>query len=239
MSAKDKLQERRASSNYGRVKVELTPDDEIRQLHEAYQFLLKKFNLGELQEEKVSIVSPFMQMTLDNDEDWKLAKQKVEDEEAAAAEIEAETKENGTEATNGFHETNGHTEEIDEIKAYEIEEKKKAEEAASKLANVTMNGLLTEPEDKGPKRQRSIKRKKSLKAESEEPQSIDGLLSAEPEEVKGFKKQRSFKRKSMIVGMLGSSSKTPEPDAGLLAAEPEKPKSAVKRRSLRRKSARY
>ena len=77
MTVKD---DKRPSSNYGRVQKDMTPDDEIRQLHEAYQFLLKKFNLGEALEEKQCLVSPFMKMSMDTDDDWKFAKEKVQDE---------------------------------------------------------------------------------------------------------------------------------------------------------------
>ena len=170
MSAKDKLNERRASSsNYGRVKTELTPDDEIRQLHEAYQFLLKKFNLGEALEEKQCLVSPFMKMSMDTDDDWKFAKEKVQDE--SNENEDDKTNENGR----NEEETNGNeivaAEEAQ--KAFELKEEKKAQQAASDLANITMNGLLAEPEPEL-KRQKSLKRK-SLRRKSS---AVGGSKSA-------------------------------------------------------------
>ena len=53
---------------YGRGKKKLTPDDEIRILHEAYQFLLKKFKLGESPRGSTSdtpLVSPFMKLDVE------------------------------------------------------------------------------------------------------------------------------------------------------------------------------
>lgn len=185
MSAKDKLNERRASSsNYGRVKTELTPDDEIRQLHEAYQFLLKKFNLGEALEEKQCLVSPFMKMSMDTDDDWKFAKEKVQDE--SNENEDEKTNENGR----NEEETNGNeivvAEEAQKAlelkeekraekaqKAFELKEEKKAQQAASDLANITMNGLLAEPEPEL-KRQKSLKRK-SLRRKSS---AVGGSKSA-------------------------------------------------------------
>ena len=55
----------------------LSPDDEIRILHEAYQFLLKKYKLGESPRSSTSdeiqpakknnaLVSPFMKLSIGN-----------------------------------------------------------------------------------------------------------------------------------------------------------------------------
>ena len=44
---------------------ELTPDDQVRILHEAYQYLLKKYNLGVEQVSETPLVSPFMKLELD------------------------------------------------------------------------------------------------------------------------------------------------------------------------------
>ena len=43
----------------------MTPDDEIRILHEAYQFLLKKYKLGEDPKAAQSLVSPFMKLEVE------------------------------------------------------------------------------------------------------------------------------------------------------------------------------
>ena len=43
----------------------MTPEDQIRQLHEAYQFLLKKYKLGEDAKATESLVSPFMKLEMD------------------------------------------------------------------------------------------------------------------------------------------------------------------------------
>ena len=51
---------------------ELTPDDQVRMLHEAYQFLLKKYGLGEVQVENNPLVSPFMKLDLDEDKPVKV-----------------------------------------------------------------------------------------------------------------------------------------------------------------------
>ena len=173
MTAKEKLEERRASSNYGRVQKELTPDDEIRQLHEAYQFLLKKFSLGETMEEKQCLISPFMKMSMETDEDWKLAKQKVQDNTNENEDDKAN--ENGTqeeETNNEELETNGN--EIDvkeaakEAKKAAKEAKKAAKEAKKALEQeeqeakekqaAFLNSLLAQPEPEL-KRQKSLKRK--------------------------------------------------------------------------------
>ena len=163
--------ERRAmSANYGRVKTELAPDDENRELQEAYQFLLKKFELSNETQEKQSLISPFMQMTMDADEDWKLAKQRVAVEAFKGYNLR-DTSEKPNEPAKEIDtklldeirpktaEPKGTAKKIDQETAYEINEAKKAEEAASKLATVTMNGLLAEPEPVKPQRQKSLKRK--------------------------------------------------------------------------------
>ena len=54
----------------GYKRKQLTADDEVRQLHEAYQFMLKKYGLGETPKNSVSenpMISPFMKLTLDDD----------------------------------------------------------------------------------------------------------------------------------------------------------------------------
>ena len=43
----------------------MTPEDQIRQLHEAYQFLLKKYKLGEDSKATEALVSPFMKLEMD------------------------------------------------------------------------------------------------------------------------------------------------------------------------------
>ena len=43
----------------------MTSEDQIRQLHEAYQFLLKKYKLGEDAKATESLVSPFMKLEMD------------------------------------------------------------------------------------------------------------------------------------------------------------------------------
>ena len=43
----------------------MTPDDQIRLLHEAYQFLLKKHKLGEDPKAAASLVSPFMKLEME------------------------------------------------------------------------------------------------------------------------------------------------------------------------------
>ena len=45
---------------------ELSHDDQIRVIHEAYQFLLKKYNLGQNQTACEDIVSPFMELEMDD-----------------------------------------------------------------------------------------------------------------------------------------------------------------------------
>ena len=73
----------------------MTPDDEIRILHEAYQFLLKKYKLGEdpknprLSEEfkKNSLISPFMKLSMEKEEE---EEENNEIEEEGEAEKEAE-----------------------------------------------------------------------------------------------------------------------------------------------------
>ena len=149
----------------------MAPDDENRELQEAYQFLLKKFELSNEPEEKQALISPFMQMTMDADEDWKLAKQRVAVEafkgynlrDTSEKPNEPVTKEIDTNLLEKIRpktaEPKGTAKEIDKETAYEINEAKKAEEAASKLATVTMNGLLAEPEPVKPQRQKSLKRK--------------------------------------------------------------------------------
>merc|ERR1712008_29756 len=63
-----KVEEAKIVGNPYRRKKEKTADDEIRILHEAYQFLLKRYNLGvdpkEDAEEK-NLVSPFMKLEMD------------------------------------------------------------------------------------------------------------------------------------------------------------------------------
>merc|ERR1711997_1411659 len=63
-----KVEEVKTGGNPYRQKKEKTTDDEIRILHEAYQFLLKRYNLGvdpkEEAEEK-NLVSPFMKLEVD------------------------------------------------------------------------------------------------------------------------------------------------------------------------------
>ena len=169
LSGKEK---RAASSNYGRVKVELTPDDEIRELQEAYQFLLKKFELNNDEtKEKQALISPFMQMTMDADEDWKLAKQRVENNVGRPNEERDADK--SLNESNGAANINinvvrpktavpkGTSEEIDKEEENEFKE---ANKAAAKLATVTMNGLLAEPDQ--PKRQKSLKRKSVRRKEN-------------------------------------------------------------------------
>ena len=62
---------------------QLSADDEIRILHEAYQFLLKRYNLGEsprtstateaaAEKEKPALVSPFMKLSIDQPEPPKI-----------------------------------------------------------------------------------------------------------------------------------------------------------------------
>ena len=43
----------------------MTADDQIRRLHEAYQFLLKKYKLGEDPKATEALVSPFMKLEMD------------------------------------------------------------------------------------------------------------------------------------------------------------------------------
>ena len=173
LSGKEK---RAASSNYGRVKVELTPDDEIRELQEAYQFLLKKFELNNDEtKEKQALISPFMQMTMDADEDWKLAKQRVENKVGSGRpnqERDADKSLNESDGAANINinvvrpktaEPKGTSEEIDKEEENELKE---ANKAAAKLATVTMNGLLAEPEPDQPKRQKSLKRKSVRRKEN-------------------------------------------------------------------------
>ena len=169
VSGKEK---RAASSNYGRVKVELTPDDEIRELQEAYQFLLKKFELNNDEtKEKQALISPFMQMTMDADEDWKLAKQRVENKVGRPnQEHDAAKSLNESDGAANINinvvrpKTAEPKETSEEIDKEEENELKEANKAAAKLATVTMNGLLAEPDQ--PKRQKSLKRKSVRRKEN-------------------------------------------------------------------------
>ena len=52
-------------SKYNFKRKALTPDDEIRILHEAYQFLLKKYKLGEDPKAAAALVSPFMKLEME------------------------------------------------------------------------------------------------------------------------------------------------------------------------------
>ena len=172
---KDKEVERRAmSANYGRVKTELAPDDENRELQEAYQFLLKKFELNNDEtQEKQALISPFMQMTMDADEDWKLAKQRVENKVGSGRPNQERDADKSLNESNGAANINinvvrpktaepkGTSEEIDKEEENELKE---ANKAAAKLATVTMNGLLAEPDQ--PKRQKSLKRKSVRRKEN-------------------------------------------------------------------------
>ena len=66
-------------NKYNFKRKELSPDDQIRVLHEAYQFLLKKHKLGEdprcpksesdQQNKKNALVSPFMKMSIEKEEE--------------------------------------------------------------------------------------------------------------------------------------------------------------------------
>ena len=187
MTTKEKLEERRASSNYGRVQKELTPDDEIRQLHEAYQFLLKKFSLGETMEEKQCLISPFMKMSMETDEDWKLAKQKVQDNTNENEDDKAN--ENGTnneeETNNEELETNGN--EID-VKEAAKEAKKAAKEAkkAAKEAKEAQKALEQEEKE----------------AKEKQAAFLNSLLAQPEPELKRQKslKRKSIRRKSSAVG---------------------------------------
>ena len=52
-------------NKYNFKRKELSPDDQIRVLHEAYQFLLKKHKLGEDPKAVASLVSPFMKLEME------------------------------------------------------------------------------------------------------------------------------------------------------------------------------
>jgi len=62
------VEEAKIVGNPYRRKKEKTADDEIRILHEAYQFLLKRYNLGEdpkKEAEEKNLISPFMKLEMD------------------------------------------------------------------------------------------------------------------------------------------------------------------------------
>ena len=64
MAKEAKNKSKEIEYNYNKRR-ELTPDDQIRILHEAYQFLLKKYNLGQELVPDTPLVSPFMKLVLD------------------------------------------------------------------------------------------------------------------------------------------------------------------------------
>ena len=68
----------------------LTPDDEIRILHEAYQFLLKKYKLGEDPKAAAALVSPFMKLEM---EEKPVIKEKKKSKSSVSAEQEEEEEE--------------------------------------------------------------------------------------------------------------------------------------------------
>ena len=67
----DDKQNNKSKAVYSFRRKQLTTDDQIRLLHEAYQFLLKKYKLGEDPKAAQSLVSPFMQLELDPQEEIK------------------------------------------------------------------------------------------------------------------------------------------------------------------------
>ena len=77
-------------SKYNFKRKALTPDDEIRILHEAYQFLLKKYKLGEDPKAAAALVSPFMKLEMEE----KPVVIKEKKKSSASAEHEEEELEN-------------------------------------------------------------------------------------------------------------------------------------------------
>ena len=112
-------------------------DDQIRILHEAYQFLLKKYKLGEdpknprLSEEfkKNSLISPFMKLSMEKDEE---EEENNEIEEEGEAEKEAENE----------HESDGDSAFDDDVFALE------------KAVDNALDTPVTEPEEEDKKMKR-------------------------------------------------------------------------------------
>ena len=112
-------------------------DDQIRILHEAYQFLLKKYKLGEdpknprLSEEfkKNSLISPFMKLSMEKEEE---EEENNEIEEEGEAEKEAENE----------HESDGDSAFDDDVFALE------------KAVDNALDTPVTEPEEEDKKMKR-------------------------------------------------------------------------------------
>jgi len=177
------------SNRNGMRRKQLTPDDECRVLHEAYQFLFRKYNLGEVLEVQNSdafggevppspgLISPFMKMELDNGSDSRI----LSLEELEAKEQAENDKKERMEDENGPAITAEEEAMMDEMKA-------SADAASNRLTAGTWPSQQEEDDDETMARKVKSARSKKEKKPLKEPK---------------VKKDRS---KSMLPGQDGSLS---------------------------------